>query len=235
MLVALACSAGHCCVHRWRARAGCADASSSLWAASAEVKLRWVSVPAGGDHGGCAVVLALWALVPGRRRVAGRTGHRGRSRHDLSLGVHQFTPLLIDAARPCRHAPGDRWFVDETSRSAASGSTCAERSTSSARSLTSWSPRSGIWPPLADSSPAPLITGRPRSRSPLIARPPARGCSMSWRLAPVMSPSNTEKLDRSRSRTAEIPTATDARAQATPLRTSNHCRARVYPEYPPWP
>ncbi|HKR49178.1 MAG TPA: IS6 family transposase, partial [Pseudonocardiaceae bacterium] len=25
-----------------------------------------------------------------------------------------FTPLLIDAARPCRHAPGDRWSVDET-------------------------------------------------------------------------------------------------------------------------
>ena len=28
--------------------------------------------------------------------------------------VQRFTPLLIDAARPCRHAPGDRWFVDET-------------------------------------------------------------------------------------------------------------------------
>jgi transposase-like protein len=27
--------------------------------------------------------------------------------------VQRFTPLLIDAARPCRHAPGDRWFVDE--------------------------------------------------------------------------------------------------------------------------
>ena len=26
----------------------------------------------------------------------------------------RFTPLLIDAARPCRHAVGDRWFVDET-------------------------------------------------------------------------------------------------------------------------
>jgi transposase-like protein len=26
----------------------------------------------------------------------------------------RFTPLLIDAARPCRHTPGDRWFVDET-------------------------------------------------------------------------------------------------------------------------
>jgi hypothetical protein len=27
-----------------------------------------------------------------------------------------FTPLLIDAARPCRHGPGDRWFVDEIVR-----------------------------------------------------------------------------------------------------------------------
>ena len=28
--------------------------------------------------------------------------------------VRRFTPLLIDAARPCRHAVGRRWFVDET-------------------------------------------------------------------------------------------------------------------------
>ena len=28
--------------------------------------------------------------------------------------VQRFTPLLIDAARPCRHAIGRRWFVDET-------------------------------------------------------------------------------------------------------------------------
>ncbi|WP_239377640.1 IS6 family transposase [Frankia sp. Cj5] len=28
--------------------------------------------------------------------------------------VRRFTPLLIDAARPCRHTPGDCWFVDET-------------------------------------------------------------------------------------------------------------------------
>jgi transposase-like protein len=28
--------------------------------------------------------------------------------------VQRFTPLFIDAARPCRHSPGDRWFVDET-------------------------------------------------------------------------------------------------------------------------
>ena len=28
--------------------------------------------------------------------------------------VQRFTPLLIDAARPCRHSVGHRWFVDET-------------------------------------------------------------------------------------------------------------------------
>jgi transposase-like protein len=28
--------------------------------------------------------------------------------------VLRFTPLLADAARPCRHAVGDRWHVDET-------------------------------------------------------------------------------------------------------------------------
>jgi transposase-like protein len=28
--------------------------------------------------------------------------------------VQCFTPLLAEAARPCRHAVGDRWFVDET-------------------------------------------------------------------------------------------------------------------------
>jgi transposase-like protein len=28
--------------------------------------------------------------------------------------VQRFTPLFADAARPCRHATGDRWFVDET-------------------------------------------------------------------------------------------------------------------------
>jgi hypothetical protein len=28
--------------------------------------------------------------------------------------VQRFTPLFIDAARPCRHATGDQWFVDET-------------------------------------------------------------------------------------------------------------------------
>ena len=32
----------------------------------------------------------------------------------LHRWVQRFTPLLIEAARPCRHAVGRRWFVDET-------------------------------------------------------------------------------------------------------------------------
>src|SRR5215211_6722515 len=28
--------------------------------------------------------------------------------------VQRFTPLLVDAAGPCRHSGGSRWFVDET-------------------------------------------------------------------------------------------------------------------------
>ena len=28
--------------------------------------------------------------------------------------VQRFTPLLADAARPCRHAVGDRWQADQT-------------------------------------------------------------------------------------------------------------------------
>jgi IS6 family transposase len=27
--------------------------------------------------------------------------------------VQRFTPLVIEATRPCRHSAGDRWFVDE--------------------------------------------------------------------------------------------------------------------------
>jgi transposase-like protein len=28
--------------------------------------------------------------------------------------VQRFTPLFANAARPLRHATGDRWYVDET-------------------------------------------------------------------------------------------------------------------------
>ena len=34
--------------------------------------------------------------------------------HVTVYWVQRFTPLLVDAARFTRHAPGNRWFVDET-------------------------------------------------------------------------------------------------------------------------
>jgi hypothetical protein len=40
-------------------------------------------------------------------------GGQGMSHLTIYRWVQRFTPLLIDAARPCRHSPGDRWFVDE--------------------------------------------------------------------------------------------------------------------------
>jgi IS6 family transposase len=33
--------------------------------------------------------------------------------------VRRFTPPSAEAARPCRHAVGDRWFVDQTDVKAA--------------------------------------------------------------------------------------------------------------------
>src|SRR5512133_1757712 len=58
--------------------------------------------------------------------------------------VQRFSPLFADAARPLRHAAGDRCSsMRPTSRSPAGGSTCTGRSTSTARSSTSCSPSSG--------------------------------------------------------------------------------------------
>jgi hypothetical protein len=67
--------------------------------------------------------------------------------------VQRFTPLLIEAARPCRHASGDRWFVDETYVKVAA-------------------PRSGTWRPRADSSPAHYSTARDPLRSRLTKHRP---------------------------------------------------------------
>jgi len=63
----------------------------------------------------------------GTSGAAGRTRPRGRSRHGLPVWVQRFTPLLIKAARPCRHRPGERWFVDEAYVKVAGRWTCLYR------------------------------------------------------------------------------------------------------------
>ncbi len=63
----------------------------------------------------------------------------------LMRRIQRVHPLLVDAARPCRHAPGDGWFVDETYvKVLGDGSTCTGRSISTARSSTCSLPRNEI-------------------------------------------------------------------------------------------
>ena len=70
-------------------------------------------VPAGGDlargpFGTCGMCCPTGTLrsCSAERGIAVITSL-------LSVGA-RFTPEFIEAARPCRHAPGDRWFADET-------------------------------------------------------------------------------------------------------------------------
>lgn len=65
------------------------------------------------------VVLAVrWYLRYGLsyRDVEELLGERGIEVDHVTIyrWVQRFTPLLADAAGPCRHTVGDRWFVDET-------------------------------------------------------------------------------------------------------------------------
>ena len=98
----------HCCVGRSR-MAG--DWSGDYM--PHDLDLRWLPVPAGGDLARGPVVPAVRLVLPRRRRAARRARHHGGSRHHLQVGtaVH---PEFIEAARPCRHAPGDRWVRHET-------------------------------------------------------------------------------------------------------------------------
>jgi len=65
------------------------------------------------------IVLAVrWYLrfSLSRRDVEELLAERGVEVDHVSVyrWVQRFTPLLAEAARPCRHAVGDRWQVDET-------------------------------------------------------------------------------------------------------------------------
>jgi transposase-like protein len=64
------------------------------------------------------VLAVRWYLRSGLsyRDVEELLAERGITVDHVSVfrWVQRFTPLLIDAAQPCRHSPGDRWFVDET-------------------------------------------------------------------------------------------------------------------------
>ena len=65
------------------------------------------------------ILLAVrWCLRYGLsgRDIAGLLAERGIDVDHVTIcrWVQRFTPLAIEAARPCRHGVGNPWFVDET-------------------------------------------------------------------------------------------------------------------------
>ena len=77
------------------------------------IRLRGLPLPTRRPRAGGALVSALGLSY---RDVEVLLTERGIQVDHVSIyrWVQRFTPLLADAARPCRHMVGARWWVDET-------------------------------------------------------------------------------------------------------------------------
>jgi transposase, IS6 family len=151
--------------------------------------------------------------------------------------VQRFTPEFIEAARFCRHAPGDRWFADDTYVKVAGRWTylyraidqhgqvidvllSARRDLAAARRFFTRALRAGTVPDEVTTDRAPAY---PRVLDELI--PSALHTVRALR----------EQPGRTGSRAAESTAAADARPEASPVRADHLCRARVRAEPPPRP
>jgi IS6 family transposase len=107
--------------------------------------------------------------------------------------VLRFTPLLAEAARPCRHAVGSRWQVDETYVKVAGEWRYVYRATDQfGQSSTCSSPDAETPTPPAGAWSGP--SGRPRSwpsRSPPIRRRSTRSCWRTCCQRPGTAPTST--------------------------------------------
>jgi hypothetical protein len=125
--------------------------------------------------------------------------------------VQQFTPLLIDAARLCRHAAGDRWLVERCSwRDVCEGRRGGRPAVLHPR------PRARPVPDRSDHDQAPAY---PR----VIEELTAAACHVTKLYA---------KSRRSRSLTSASPAAVVAWCETAALGTGDQCRARVRAEPP---
>ena len=103
---------GSCCVSGGQDQTDLADASSLSPKVNIEIQLVGFRFPPE------EIMLAVgWYLRHGLsyRDVEELLAERGITVEHVSVyrWVQRVTPLLIDAARPCRHTPGDRGFIDE--------------------------------------------------------------------------------------------------------------------------
>jgi hypothetical protein len=104
--------------------------------------------------------------------------------------VLRFTPLLAEAARPCRHAVGDRWQVDETSVKVAGQWRYGYRAIDQFGQVVDvFVSRGGTGQRPAGSSNAPSPRcGSRRSRWSPTTRRCTRRCSRSWCRRPGIAP-----------------------------------------------
>jgi transposase-like protein len=108
---------------RWRCCSCCDRVGSRQTAAMRTRRPRSAAVARSAFAGFCfppdVIVLAVrWYLrfALSYRDVEELLAERGVQVDHVTVyrWVQRFTPLLAEAARPCRHAVGDRWQVDET-------------------------------------------------------------------------------------------------------------------------
>jgi hypothetical protein len=92
------------CRHETSPPSPCSDAT---------ICLRRLPLPTRCDRAGGPLVAALRLSY---REVEELLTERGVEVDHVTVyrWVQRFTPLLAGAARPCRHAVGDRWYIDET-------------------------------------------------------------------------------------------------------------------------
>ena len=93
-------------------RPGWPDEPSSSSCPAARFRVRWLPGPSG-----VILIAACWYLRYGLsyRDLEELLAERGIEVGHVTLfrWVQRFTPVLVDASRPCRHSTGGRWFVDE--------------------------------------------------------------------------------------------------------------------------
>ena len=73
-----------------------------------------VPVPAGDHRAGGALIPAVSGSPTATSRSYSPNAGSRVDHVTVYRRVQRFTPLFADAARPCRHAVGERWYVDET-------------------------------------------------------------------------------------------------------------------------
>lgn len=166
-------------------------------------------------------------------------GERGVAVDHVTLyrWVQRFTPMLMDAARPCRHSVGDRWFVDETYvkvngiwryvyRVVDQHGQVIDVYVSNRRDISAaeWFFRTSL---SAHGQPVEVVTDKAPTLAPghRRAHPGRVSQHRAVREHPV----------RNRRRTAEIPAAANDGREAEPDRERRHPRPHLRPEHPARP